>query len=171
MFWEISIGVNFIFFPKMMRNSIFDLENRRSTYTQVNTVSIPRLELQAAVLASRLAKTIQEESRTEFEAIKFFTDSTITLSWIQNPSRNFKPFVSSRAGEIQSDSDPWEWRQIPGEENVADDISRRIHARDLNVRRTHGPEFLQKPEKLCLQAVRPFLIVLAFLLAFFVVFS
>ena len=69
-----------------MRNSIFDLEIGRSTYTRVNTVSIPRLELQAAVLASRLAKTIQEESRTEFEAVKFFTDSTITLAWIQNPS-------------------------------------------------------------------------------------
>ena len=61
--------------------------------------------------------------------------------------------MSSRVGEIQSDSDPSEWRHIPGEENVADDISRGIHVGDLNGRWTHGPEFLQKPEKLWPQAV------------------
>jgi len=37
-FWEICNGVNFICFPEMMRNSIFDLENGGSTYTRVNTV-------------------------------------------------------------------------------------------------------------------------------------
>ena len=120
----------------------------KSRVAPLKQLSIPRLELQAAVLASRLAKTIQEESRMEFEAVKFFTDSTITLAWIQNPSRNFKPFVSSRVGEIQSNSDPSEWKHIPGEENVADDISRGIHVRDLNGRWSHGPEFLQKSEKL-----------------------
>ena len=31
---EENIGVNFIFFPEMTRNSIFDLENWGSTYTQ-----------------------------------------------------------------------------------------------------------------------------------------
>ena len=39
-FSEISIGVNFICFLEMMRNSIFDLENGGSTYTRVNTVII-----------------------------------------------------------------------------------------------------------------------------------
>ena len=32
-FWEIFIGVNFICFPEMLKNSIFDLENGGSTYT------------------------------------------------------------------------------------------------------------------------------------------
>ena len=94
----------------------------KSRVAPLKQLSIPRLELQAAVLASRLAKTIQEESRMKFQAVKFFTDSTITLAWIQNPSRNFKPFVSARVGEIQSNADPSEW--------------------------SNGPEFLQKPEEL-----------------------
>jgi len=34
MIWETSFGVNFIFFPEMMRNLIFDLENGGSTYTR-----------------------------------------------------------------------------------------------------------------------------------------
>jgi len=86
-------------------------------------LTIPRLELQAAVITSRLAKTIVEERAIQFADIKFFTASSITLAWIQSPSRSFKPFVSSRVGEIQSNSDPSQWKHIPGEENVADDLS------------------------------------------------
>ena len=51
----------------------------KSRVAPLKQLSIPQLELQAAVLASRLAKTIQEESRMKFQAVKFFTDSTITL--------------------------------------------------------------------------------------------
>ncbi|XP_068734682.1 uncharacterized protein [Montipora capricornis] len=75
------------------------------------------------------------------------------IAWIQNPSHNFKPFVSARVGEIQSNSDPSEWKHIPGEENVADDISRGIYVGDLKGRWTNGPEFLQKPEELWPQEV------------------
>ena len=110
-------------------------------------LSVPRLELQAAVLASRLAKTIEQESRLQFKSVKLFTDSSITLAWLQNPSRNFKPFVSSRVGEIQSNTDPSQWRHIPGEVNVADDVSRGIRVEELNGRWSNGPEFLQLPEE------------------------
>ena len=68
----------------------------KSRVAPLRQVNIPRLELQAAVLASRLAKSVQEESRIQFGNMYFFADSTITLAWIQSPSRNFKPFVSSR---------------------------------------------------------------------------
>ena len=107
-------------------------------------LTIPRLELQAAVLASFLAKSTQEESRIQFGNVYFFTDSTITLAWIQSPSRSFKPFVSSRIiGEIQSDTDPSQWRHIPGEDNVADDLSRGITINELSGRWMKGPEFLR----------------------------
>ena len=109
-------------------------------------LTIPRLELQAAVLASRLAKTIQEESRIKFSDVMFFTDSTIVLAWIRSTSGSFKPFVSSRVGEIQSNSNPIQWRHIPGEFNVADDVSRGIPVQDLNKRWSNGPEFLRLPE-------------------------
>ena len=78
----------------------------KSRVSPLKQLTIPRVELQAAVLASRLAKSIQEESRIQFKDVKFFTDIPITLAWIQGPSRSFKPFVSSRVGEIQSNSDP-----------------------------------------------------------------
>ena len=95
----------------------------KSRVASLKQLTIPRLELQAAVLASCLAKMIVEECTIQFADIKFFTDSSITLAWIQSPSRSFKPFVSSRVGEIQSNSDPSQWRHISGGDNVADDLS------------------------------------------------
>ena len=67
----------------------------------------------------------------KFDAIKYFTDSAIVLAWIQSPSRSFKPFVSVRVCEIQSKSGPNQWVHIAGEHNVADDVSRGIHAQEL----------------------------------------
>jgi hypothetical protein len=58
---------------------------------------------------------------------------------------NYKPFVSSRVGEIQSNSSPAEWRHINGDLNVAD-VSRGVAVSELSGRWDHGPAFLQLPE-------------------------
>ena len=120
----------------------------KSRVATLKQLTVPRLELQAVVLASRLAKTIREESRIYFKSVHFFTDSSITLAWIKSPSRAFKPFVSSRVGEIQSNSIPSQWRHIPGDVNLADDLSRGISVQDLTGRWRDGPGFLQFPNKL-----------------------
>ena len=52
----------------------------KSRVAPLKQLTIPRLELQAAVLASRLAKSILDESRIQFESVKFLTDSIITLA-------------------------------------------------------------------------------------------
>ena len=45
-------------------------------------LSIPRLELQAVVIGSRLGSTILEESRLTFERVRYLTDSCVALAWI-----------------------------------------------------------------------------------------
>ena len=119
----------------------------KSRVAPLKQLTIPRLELQAAVLATRLGKTIVEESRFVFEKVVYFVDSTIVLAWIRSQARSFKTFVSTRIGEIQSNSDPAEWKHIPGEENVADDVSRGIPVQGLLQRWKSGPEFLKHPEE------------------------
>ena len=118
----------------------------KSRVAPLKPLTIPHLELQAAVLSTRLYQTIVEETRFKFEKVIFFTDSNIVLSWIRSQAREFKPFVSARVAEIQSNSDPAQWRHVPGELNVADDVSRGIPAQRLTGRWKHGPEFLQLPE-------------------------
>ena len=87
----------------------------KSRVAPLKKLTIPRLELQGAVLASRLGKTILKESRLKFEKSVFFLDSKIVLAWICSETRRFKPFVSARVGEIQDNSDPAQWRHVPGE--------------------------------------------------------
>ena len=55
--------------------------------------------------------------------------------------------MSGRVAEIQSNSDPSQWRHVPGELNVAGDVSRGIPAQRLIGRWKQGPEFLRLPEE------------------------
>ena len=132
-----------------LENSEYDTQfiAAKSRVAPLKKLSVPRLELQAAVLATRLYKTIQKESRLMFEKAILLSDSMITLAWIRSQARVFKTFVSIRVGEIQNNSDPSQWRHVPGEMNVADDVSRGIRAKDLNGRWQNGPEFLRLPEE------------------------
>ena len=116
----------------------------KSRVAPLKKLTIPRLELQGAVLASRL--TIVDESRFRFEKAILFLDSKIVLAWIRSKARIFKPFVSISVGEIQTNTDLSQWKHIPGEMNVADDVSRGIPVRNLVERWQHGPKFLRLPE-------------------------
>lgn len=97
-------------------------------------LTIPCLELQAPVIAFHLAKTIVRECSIQFGDDKFFSDSSNTLAWIQSDSHSFKPFVSAGVGDIQNNWDPSQWKHIPGEENVADDVSRGLLVKQLDKR-------------------------------------
>lgn len=118
----------------------------KSRVAPLKDLSIARLELQAAVSAARLCKSIRSESRIKFEKVILFTDSQIVFVWIRSESRAFKPFVSVRVGEIQSNSDPWQWRHIPVEINIADDVSRGIQVEQLEGQWQRGPDFFYLPE-------------------------
>ena len=78
----------------------------KSRVAPLKSLTIPRLELQAAVLSVRLCRSILEESRMQFKRTIFFSDSHMVLSWIHNQARESKPFASTRVAEIQSKSEP-----------------------------------------------------------------
>eukprot|EP00057_Strongylocentrotus_purpuratus_P004640 XP_003729152.1 PREDICTED: uncharacterized protein LOC100889568 [Strongylocentrotus purpuratus] len=118
----------------------------KSKVAPLKTLTMPRLELQAAVVAARLYKAISEEIRLEIEKVVFFVDSMIVFHWIKSPARSFKAFVSSRVGEIQSLTDPSQWKHIPGTMNAADDVSRGVTVDKLAEVWKHGPSFLYTDE-------------------------
>ena len=80
--------------------------------------------------------------------VTFWSDSMNVLWWVRNHSRNFKPFVSNRIGEIQTNSKPEQWRYVPTELNPADYVTRGLTAVELLNKDTwlNGPEFLKTCE-------------------------
>ena len=106
-------------------------------------MSVPRLELQAAVLGVRLAQILRKEHDIQWQSVMFWTDSRTVLQWIRSDARQFKPFVAHRVGEILETSTPVEWRWVPTRLNVADDATRGLSITDLQHGRWQtGPEFL-----------------------------
>ena len=103
-----------------------------SRVVSLKILTIPHLELQAAVLVSRLCKTIEREIRMELQESALFTDIAIVLGWIKNNGRHVKPFVASGVNEIRSNVEPAHWRQILSEQNVANDISRGLSVPELS---------------------------------------
>ena len=109
-------------------------------------VTVPKLELTAATLATRVNKTIMKElrGRLEINKVMYWTDSMIVLKYIMNETRRFVTFVANRVAAIRQESTPNQWRHVGSEQNPADYASRGIRGfeTDKLERWKHGPEFL-----------------------------
>ena len=110
--------------------------------------SIPRLELMGAVTGVRLSTRIMKVLELQTSQSVFWSDSLNVLWWIRGHSRDFKPFVANRVGEIQTYTSPEQWKYIPTDLNPADILSRGIKAAELSEceRWWGGPEFLHQSE-------------------------
>ena len=110
--------------------------------------TIPRLELQAAVLATRLSKMIVNELDLQVDQTFFWSDSMTSLQYIKNETKRFQTFVANRVAEIHETSSPEQWHHIPGIMNPADDGSRGVGAQYFHAecRWWWGPKFLWEPE-------------------------
>ncbi|CAM1312605.1 Uncharacterised protein r2_g2307 [Pycnogonum litorale] len=93
--------------------------------------STPRLELQAAVIATRIHSTVMKEIDIPINESHFWTDSMITLQYIRNTTRRFQPFVSNRLTEIHERTSINQWKHVPGTLNPADDGSRGLRVEQL----------------------------------------
>ena len=113
-------------------------------------ISIPRLELMAAVLGLNLTMSITSSLDIPIKEVTFWSESLNVLYWVRGSSRKFKPFVSNRVGEIQSNTNPEQWRYLPTLDNPADMTTRGETPTALAATRKwwEGPEYiLSKPGK------------------------
>ena len=119
----------------------------KSRVTPMTNTTIPRLELQAGVLAIRLAKVIANEHDIQVNRRFFWSNSSTVIQWINKDPREYKIFVANRLTEIKENSKSSEWRWVPTKDNPADDGTR--YASDTlnnDSRWFTGPEFLKLNE-------------------------
>ena len=91
-------------------------------------LTIPRLEMQSAVLATRLSKSIIEHSNLEFDNVVHILDSTCTLATFQNDTAVFNDFTSNRKAEVLNSTQVKQWNHIESKKNIAD-LGTRTNAR------------------------------------------
>ncbi|XP_065079713.1 uncharacterized protein LOC135702590 [Ochlerotatus camptorhynchus] len=111
-------------------------------------LSVPRLELQAAVIGARLMKTIIASHTIPINRKIFWSDSNTVLAWLRSDQRKFHQFVAFRVGDILEITDVSEWRKVPTRWNVSDEATKWGNGPNatVNSRWLRGPEFLYKDE-------------------------
>ncbi|KAL0819980.1 hypothetical protein ABMA28_007977 [Loxostege sticticalis] len=117
----------------------------KARVTPVKIVSIPRLELQAAVLACRLAETVKGKLDMVISKQFLWTDSKTVYHWVHSDAREFQKFVSHRLAEIDCKSQRSDWRWVPTLQNPADEAT-RMDWPNTNNMWVSGPSFLCDPQ-------------------------
>lgn len=114
----------------------------------IKVVTIPRLELCAALLGARLCTVVTESLTMPIVKRTFWSDSMIVLGWLNISPSQLKPFVRNRISEIQESTAGDKWRYVPSKDNPADLVSRGARADSIGDCSLwwSGPNFLQSCE-------------------------
>ena len=85
----------------------------------------------------------------QLRKVNFWIDSINVGYSIRGQSRNYKPFVAHRIGEIHQDSNPEHWRHVPGASNSADCGTHGLTVTELKINDCwwSRPKFLQGPRE------------------------
>lgn len=123
----------------------------KSKVSPTKVTTLARLELCAAVLMSKLIRTVRDTyaSRLNIAEIYAFSDSTIALSWIHSSPHRWSVFVSNRVAQCQENLSQNNFYHIAGKENPSDCLSRGMLPSQLVSHKLwwNGPAWLQKPCK------------------------
>ena len=109
----------------------------------MKSLTIPKLELQAALLASRLKRHVEAALTLALEKVYMWSDSSTVLQWLHSPEKQ-PVFVANRVSEILDASIVDEWAHVSSTNNPADVVTRGMSIDELKSSAwINGPEFLR----------------------------
>ncbi|XP_038165126.1 uncharacterized protein LOC119799356 [Cyprinodon tularosa] len=119
----------------------------KSRVAPTKVITIPRLELTAAVISVKTSIVLKEELGDADIKEYFWTDSKVVLGYINNEARRFHMFVANRVQKIHQSTTRDQWRYVPSDLNPADHASRGLSIDEL-ISSTWftGPTFLWERE-------------------------
>ncbi|XP_036347753.1 uncharacterized protein LOC118757122 [Rhagoletis pomonella] len=113
----------------------------KSKVAPLKPVSIPRLELQAAVTGVRLANNVMKALQFPIHARFWWSDSKTVLKWLRMDPRNFKQYVMHRVGEVLEATNATDWNWVPSKINPAG-LATKFSRQQSSDIWLHGPKFL-----------------------------
>ena len=123
----------------------------KSKIAPKNRITIPRLELNGAVLAKRVKEFLVAEMDVKFDNVYHLVDSSTVLGYVHKLDSKLKPYEGIRVSEIQTSGTFVEgrlqcWSWIEGDLNPADWATkpRSVLELDANSFWQRGPEFLTR---------------------------
>ena len=103
----------------------------KARVAQFKLHTIPKLELMAAVTATRLKEMLVKEHGCNFSGIFMRTDSTTVLQWIRNNDKKQPVFVANKVAEMWDSATVDQWNHIDCLKNPADQGTHGVSCPEL----------------------------------------
>ncbi|GFT00982.1 uncharacterized protein TNCV_4053931 [Trichonephila clavipes] len=110
----------------LKRETLVWLITSKSRVAPIKSLTIPRLELCAAVLLAKLVKRVVAASQLETAELYLWSDSMIVLAWLRKEPMDLKTFVQNKVAKIQELYPNQLWRHVTSDQNPADLVSRGV---------------------------------------------
>ena len=125
-----AVAVAAVAYLKTVPNLATDVETcylvGKCKVAPIKQISIPKLELEAAVIGVRFLSTIMKDSSFHITLSTLWTESQVVLDWLSTNKKQ-PVFDANRLNKILASTDAYQWKHVSTKENPADHGTRVLN--------------------------------------------